>query len=296
MDEILSREAVVEALMSSIPNAEWLLGQIESEQGWLRFPPYFSNVIANLKLEGYPLLYTNENAIAAVLLKGYLTDIEIQELNTELEAASVDERTQFLMGFCDGLSDLIEKIEIPKTPEEQTRAKQVFDALSPDEQKESVKFASHFYSFFFASFYQNLSIMVHGEKLTSLVAQAIAGNDNAFVKAVQIDRRILTAIPYFQNRFARAQDEADSNFYDYLSYRLKAAPYRGKIRHKTLWLTFAILDQVGLLNKLPHPELLKICDEAGVGGYKNRISDVKNLSKRLAEFREFQRRGVIVAH
>ncbi len=135
--------------------------------------------------------------------------------------------------------------------------------------------------------------MVHGEKLTSLVAQAMAGNDEAFVKSVQIDRRILTAIPYFSHRYAQAQDEANSDFYDRLSYRLKAAPYRGKIRHKTLWLAFSALDQARLLDKLTHPEILEICDEAGVGGYDHRIQSVKHLSNRLREYREFQKRGVI---
>jgi hypothetical protein len=68
-------------------------------------------------------------------------------------------------------------------------------------------------------------MMVHGEKLTSLVAQAKAGNDDAFVKAVQIDKRILNAIPYFSERYARAHDQGHSDFFDRLSYRLKSAPY-----------------------------------------------------------------------
>jgi hypothetical protein len=88
---------------------------------------------------------------------------------------------------------------------------------------------------FLASFHQMLSVMVHGEKLTTLVARAKVGDDNALVKAVQIDKRILAGIPHVRERFERASAEGERDFLDALSYRLQCAPYRGKIRHKPLW-------------------------------------------------------------
>lgn len=280
-------------MKSGIPDAEWLLGQIESRQGWLRFPPYLANLISSLKIESYPLLYQSEQAIAAILLRGYMTEEEIQKLGTQLEAASPEERGAFVIELCDDLSDGIERIEIPKTPEQQATAQRRFAALSVEEQQESIRKSQHFLCYFFASFYQNLSVMVHGEKITSLVAQAKDGNDDAFVKAVQIDKRILTADPYFQKRFAKAQMEPDSNFFDALSYRLKTAPYRGRIRHKTLWLAFSMLDYAGLLDKLKNREIMEMCDEAGVGGRDNRIQSEKHLGNRLREYREFQKRGIV---
>jgi hypothetical protein len=47
------------------------------------------------------------------------------------------------------------------------------------------------------------------------------------------------------------------------------------------------------MDNLSHPQILKICDEAGVGGYENRIQSVKHLSNRLDDFRKFQKRGLI---
>lgn len=47
-----------------------------------------------------------------------------------------------------------------------------------------------------AIFYEQLSIMVHGEKLTALVARAKTGDDVGFLKAIQIDKRILSKIEY----------------------------------------------------------------------------------------------------
>ena len=225
----ISKDSVLVALRSGIPDAEWLLGQIESQQGWFRFPLFLSNIITNLKIESYPLLYSSESAIAAMLMKGFLDDGQIKSLNQELESASPEERGTFIEAVIESLDEVIERIEIPKTPQQQEEALARFQAMSPEEQKESVRASQHFFCFFFATFYQNLSTMVHGEKLTSLVAQAQLGDDVAFVKAVQIDRRILTAIPYFRERYARAQDEANADFYDLLSYRLGRAPYRGEV-------------------------------------------------------------------
>lgn len=290
---VLPLDSVVDSLRSSIPDVEWMLGEIESQQGWFRFPPFIANSIENLKIQSYPVLYTNERAIAAVFLKGFLDDDQIRELNTELEEASLAERGEFLRGLMVSVGEAIDRIEIPKTPAEQEAARKRFLSLPPDEQKEAIRVSQHFYAFFLSSFFQSLATMVHGEKLTSLVTQAMSGNDDAFVKAVQIDRRILTEIPYFKERFVRAQIEANQDFSDLISYRLRVAPYRGKIRHKALWQTFSILDQAGLLSTLSHPEILEICDDVGVGGYGNRIEGVKHLSNRLREYREFQKRGVV---
>jgi len=292
-EPVLPLDAVIDSLRSSILDVEWLLGEIESQEGWFRFPAFVANGIENLKIQSYPILYTNERAIAAVFLKGFLDDAEIRELNANLEAASLDERGEFLREFAASIGDAIEQTEIPKTPAAQEAARKKFLSLSPDEQKEVIRAGQHFYMFFLCSFFQSLSTMVHGEKLTSLVAQAISGCDDAFVKAVQIDRRILTEIPYFKERFARSHIQGNQDFSDRISYRLRVAPYRGKIRHKALWYTFSILDQSGLLNTLKHREILEVCDEVGIGGFESRIQSEKHLGNRLRDFREFQKRGIV---
>ena len=53
-----------------------------------------------------------------------------------------------------------------------------------------------------------------------------------------------------------------------------------------------MLDQLGVLDRIKHGELLDLCTQAGLDTHANRIDDVKNMSKRLAEYRAFQRRGL----
>lgn len=273
------------------PDWLWLLRYIESEDGYVRFPPAFTQWIKNLNIGNYPGLYEDERAIGAVLLRAFLSIEQIEELNAELELCSPDERGQLLLEYISNLGDGIDAIELPKTPAAQKRADAQFMAMSDEERQHTVEFTQRFVMGMLAGFYQSLSIMVHGEKLTALVAQAKAGDDKAFAKAVQIDKRILHALPYFNDRFAAANSEGEREFVELVTAHMSRPPYKGKIRHKALYLAFSLLDQLGVLDKIKHAELLDLCTLAGLDSHANRIDDVKNMSKRLAEYRKFQRNG-----
>lgn len=293
--QLIDQLSAAQFIRAMAPDWAWLLQHIESEDGYVRFPTQFSRIIVNLKIENYPELYENELFIAAMMLRAFLEPEEIKELEAKLISLSLEERSRFVFEKFADLNAFGDAIEIPKTPGEQKRAEAVFSALSKEEQTEVTQFWQYFMMAFLASFHQSLSVMVHGEKLTSLVAQAKAGNDKAFAKAVQIDKRILLAIPYFKQRFANANIEGDRKFTEEVGAHLQRPPYKGKIRHKSLYLAFAFLDMAGLLGTMKHKEILDLCDEAGIGGYANRIEDVKNLSKRLAEFRAFQNNGLALS-
>lgn len=273
------------------PEWVWLLKHIESEEGYVRFPPLFSQWIKNLKIDNYPLLYQDEHSIGATVLRAFVTPEDLKKLDRELLECSQDTRGQMLLEFLSELDEQLEAIELPKTPTAQKQAEEQYQALTPEEQTSATEFWQRFFMGMLAGFYQSLSVMVHGEKLTSLVAQAIAGDDKAFAKAVQIDKRILQEIPYFKERYAAANLEGRRDFLELVATHMHRPPYRGKIRHKALYLAFSLLDSLGLLEEMKHSELLDLCNEAGLDAHANRIEDVKNLSKRLAEYRKFQRNG-----
>jgi hypothetical protein len=299
--EMLGNEPIIDidsarsALKALSPELVWLLRQIESDGGYVRFPRQVNEAISNLRIEAYPRLYENEAAIAYIFLNGFLDAPEIMELSEELDAASPSERGELLLATMEESLEALEKVNFPMTPAEEKAARKLFDALSPEDQKEAWRFSQHFWMGFLATFHQLLSVMVHGEKLTALVAKAMSGDDEAFGKAVQIDKRILSNIPALKQRFERAHSEGNLALIDALSYRLQCPPYKGKIRHKALWFAFAYLDMCGLLDSLKHQELLDLLDDAGLGGFPNRIEDVKHLSKRLADFRRFRGYGLTLS-
>lgn len=287
--DITSAARLIQAMA---PDWLWLLKYIESEDGYVRFPPAVSQWIKNLNIGNYPGLYEDERAIGAVLLRAFLSIEQIEELNAELELCSPNERGQLLLEYISNLGDGIDAIELPKTPAAQKRAEAQLKAMCDEERQQATEFAQRFLMGMLAGFYQSLSIMVHGEKLTALVAQAEAGDDKAFAKAVQIDKRILHALPYFSDRFAAANSEGQREFIELVMAHMSRPPYKGKIRHKALYLAFSMLDQLGVLDRIKHGELLDLCTQAGLDTHANRIDDVKNMSKRLAEYRAFQRRGL----
>lgn len=287
----LSREFISVFLKDAIPEYEEMLVFIEKNGGWVSPPPKVTEWIDKLKIHDYPVLYRGDESIAKALLLSFMPADQIKELGIELEKLPEQERAQFTEELIKSLYDEAdEALEgFPDTPEKEQAAQKAFSELSTEEQAKTVKQAQLMIAAFLAMFYNSISIMVHGRKLTDLVHAAEGGDDDSFGLAVQVDKRILSALPYFKERHEKAISQGEIDFLDKLHYRLTSPLLRGRIRYRTLWLTFAVMEESGHLDgSLKHREILNICDEAGVGGYKNRIEEVGYLSKRLREYREFQ--------
>lgn len=287
----LSREFISSFLKDAIPEYEGMLTFIEENGGWVSPPPKIAEWLTNLNAHDYPVLYRGKDTLAKAMLLTFIPADEINALNAKIENLPDDERTSSAEELMTSIAEAADAIldSYPDTPEKQEAAQKQFNELSASEQAKEVKQTQLFLASFLASFYSTISMMVHGRKLTDLVAAAEAGDEDAFCLAVQIDKRILSALPYFKERHEKAILGGNTDFLDKLHYRLTSPLLRSKIRYKTLWLAFAVMDESSLLDgSLKHREILDICNDAGVGGFKNRIEDVGYLSKRLREYREFQ--------
>jgi len=273
--------------------ADWdfLLRHIESMDGYVRLPPKFADAVQRLSIENYPELYESEMAIGRMMLAAFFKPEEVNGLAQQVNDMSPDSRGKFVLELLTELELADDSEVVASTPAGDLRAIEALNALPAQQRDEVLRAGRQYMMALLAILYQLLSLITHGEKLTSLVAQAIAGNDRAFAKAVQIDKNILAGIPYFRQRFSRAVIEGDRHFTEALAAHLQRPPYKGKIRHKALYLTFAVLDLAGTLDAMPHSEILDLCNQAGLDAKSSRIEDVKNLSKRLADYRAFQRRG-----
>src|ERR1035437_2640919 len=238
----------------------------------------------------YVLIYDDERKIGRAMLLAFLGDEGLKNFNQEIEELSEKEQQEFLDGnfSIESLNEIAEEMDsfkIPQSPAEWKAARDELAKLPEDERKETEKRGAFFWCFFFSSFFNTLSLMVHGTRMTSLVPRAIAGDDDAFLKAVQIDRMLLLHYPYFRDRKARAQSEGETEFLSKLGYRESNPPLRSKIRYPGLYMLFGLLESVQWLDELKHEEILELCDDAGLDLYQNRIEDVNNLTKRLGEYR-----------
>lgn len=293
LEPVIDLDSARELLRRVVPDWEGLLEHLESSGGRLKFLLEVNSMIVNLRIENYPLLYENTAAIANVLAPAFMDSNEISAFNVKVENASPADRGQMIADALVDLDTLDPAFDFSKSDEEKQQASESLAALDPKTQEEISKFWQHLMMGTFALFYDYLSIAVHGEKLTALVAQAKNGDDAAFGKAIQIDGRILIVIPYFKDRYSRAITEDHEDFRAMVSRKLSSPPYKGRIEHKSLWMTFAFLESVGLLYALPREELLDLCNDVGVGESGQPIDDVKNLNKRLSLYREFQNRGAL---
>lgn len=264
--------------------------------GWVKMPNDIEQLRKNLGLADlYVLVYESEGRIFNCLSKFVFPDNtadELKKFDEEFLALSEEEK---LALFDDGaISSFEDELDFswdkffPKTEEAKEAARQQFEALTEEEKKPIIFQSSMFVIFFTAYFYNMLSLMVHGQKLTTLVPLAIQGNKEAFCKAVQIDRNILSGHPYFKETYSKLQSGEDKDFLDAVLYRIGNPTTRGKIKFPALYMVFAALEGFHWLNDSSASEILDICDKAKLDRFQNRIEDESYLNKRRIEYRRMQ--------
>ena len=128
-----------------------------------------------------------------------------------------------------------------------------------------------------------IALMTYGASMCDLVARAKAGDEDALLQAVQIDKTTLFGVPYFRDRLVKASVTSDATFLYKLGQRIQSAPLAGKIRHKRLMVVFAMLDEEGFLDR-PITELFDACEQIGVYGSRFDQYDDESLRKRLSDY------------
>ena len=269
--------ATIRFLKASIPIYDEILQVLETNGGWLNLQQEFIDKLSTTRIRWWEL-YKDEALFKKFITLSYFNEEQLKNIKENYTPEQI-------------LSEISELIENENTDaltdEEIAEYQALFESASKDEQQELLKSGALQLTAFLASFFNYLCIMVNGKNICRLVDDALHGDINAYCKAVQIDRTILF-LPEFQKMVFNAQFGKEEEFLTKLSYRLKNPIISSKIRYRTLWLTFAILDDLGLL-ELPHEQLLDICEEVGVYGKPHGVEDVGHLTKRLNEFRKIHK-------
>lgn len=249
-------------------------------------------------IAAYVTLYDDERKIGCVMMKALLGEEGLKEFFLESAQWSENELSEFTeYAFSDEMEqDLIDLLDLPENDAEWKEREEAFYSFSEAEKAEATTRDICLFAGVFCQVFNTLSLMTHGVKLTALVPQAMAGSDDAFLKAVQIDRYLLTHHPYFVQRKQEAQDRGEQEFLRKLAYRESNPNLAGKIRYPALFMLFGILESIQWLDELSHDEILDICDEVGLDRYQNRIEDRNYLAKRLINYRNWQKSGGLSMH
>lgn len=269
--------------------------------GRIKIPNEFEQARKNSGLgDKYVLVYESELHILYCFIRAIFPekyDTELEKFVAAYKTANEKEKLEFFKALSECLltDDIYEKFRnlIPRTEEERNAAKKEFENLSEDEKNEAIRQVHFFLTFYFANFYNYISVMVHGQRLTKLVSRALQGDQEAFCKAVQIDKNLLTGHPYFQETFARLPmgNDKDRNFHRAICSAHARPQVNSRIDCPALYLLFAVLDSFGWLDSFTAPEILDLCDEARLDRYQNRIEDENYLTKRRLEYRKKQKIG-----
>jgi hypothetical protein len=293
-----TKEQAIKAAIELTPQyAEWI-----ADIGLFGNQTFMSKEIAQIHRHygGYVQMYDDERKIHRALFLYIMGDQGFKKFHMEVEKLSETEQQAWVesMATSEGneLAEAFSFTHIPSTPEEWQEARDSLQKLPEDERKEAEKRAMYFWCFLFANFFNTLSLMIHGAKLSSLVPQAIAGDDDAYLKAIHIDRMLMLNFPYFRDRKTRAQDEGDRVFLDKIAYRESNPILKSKVRYPALYMLFGILDKYLWLDDLKHREILDICDKAELDRYQNRIETENALTKRLVEYRKWQKLNGVSMH
>ena len=291
--QILSKESALRIAKKWTPLYAEVYQELKFEGGRVKISGRFAKIRSNVG--SYVQLYDDERKPGVALLLAILGEDGVKALNEDSATWSEHEISAFLeeLASDEAQEELVQGLDIPETEAEWIKQEQVFEALSEEQKAASIKTGGFLWSGFFAQFFNTLALMTHGATLITLVTKALENDDEAFCKAVQVDRFLLTHHPFFIARKQRAQDEGDTNFLSALAYRENNPNLKGKIRYPALFMLFGVLESLKWLDKLKHEEILDLCDEIGLDRFQNRIEDVTYLTKRLADYRRFQKSSAL---
>lgn len=266
-----------QALKQFVPECEELMSVLESTPDLLHSLNEFA---VKSGLSAYPQLYLDKQNILKLMLLTLMPAEEIKAMNSHLETLNQDEVNDYANQMVNNLNQSPEKLDAILDPHFPKNLNEI-DPSKLSQQSQILMTA------FFLWFYDALSFLVHGRRITDLVQSAINGDDEAFCLAVQTDHLVLT-IPYFKDRLFRAiqlQTVEDERFLNNLGYRIQNSVLRGKIKNRKVWVALWLLDTMNLLDgSLTRPQLLLMFDEAGIDG----VESEDNLSKMLRKFRAYQ--------
>lgn len=279
--------------------AELLMDYMAKRNGWIKMPKEFEQIRKNSDLgDSYVLAYEEESKILSCLMKSLFpsdTSNQLEQFDNEFLAVKENEKLDFVDSYLSeklggDLFHLFENIS-QVTDKDREMIQGEMELMSEGEKKEIFLSAQLFFAYIYAYFYNHIALMVHGQKLTTLVPLALRGNKKAFCRAIQIDRNILTGHPYFRDTYARLQTGEDPNFLNSVTAYIDRPAIKCRIDYPALYMLFAVLDGFKWLDDIKAREILDVYNGMGLNDDQNYIEDENSVVKKRIEYRKKQKIG-----
>ncbi len=160
---VIPRSIIERFLEKALPDFAEMWSMMRTEKEGDGFSPKLRQTLANLKVSKWAQLYSDpENEIKAKLLF-VMRPEEINALNADLKAMSVQEQSEWLASeIRDATEDDFKIDEVAELTKEQ------FAALSEEIRAQFVRDCQRFFGFFIPMFLNFMSRMVHRKSLISV--------------------------------------------------------------------------------------------------------------------------------
>lgn len=267
-----------------------LLNTLDERGGRLKFAPQLRLYLKTNKHDSYPLLYERWPQImsAARLAIESSAPANLVSSEANISLATAEDRGRFLIQLLEEMDELEPLVGPHLTESDMAAFDETARDIEPDDLEAIRPILQFLPSMFMAMFYEYMSIAIHGLPLSALIRRAKSGDDDAFGKAIQIDGSIPLVIPYCRDRLAQAHLEGDKDFLRMIANKTEAPGYKGRLKHKSIWLVVGLLDLLGLLESMSGNQLLDFCNDVGANNSDTPIEDVKNMLKRVADYKRYQ--------
>ena len=278
IEEAHTTSDTVRLIRALLPEINDAIQHMEANRGWFPLKREFVDLIEDLEISNWAWLYLDEKRLKSVSL---LSLIEPDEF------VDISDPEQYRKYIKQEFTRLIEGTSSAPPADDKIEKSQLIFKLATDEEKRLFSNQVAMYTYgFIAALFNYLALLVHGRTMCQLVADAMAGDDEAYRKAVHIDRSVLY-LPYFQKRMLQSQFGREEKFLRELCLGVQSPIIKNRVQNKKLWLMFAILENEGLLG-LPQKQILDICMEAGVCDGEQGIENVRDLKQHLDAYRQQQ--------
>lgn len=294
----VDKETVVNLVAYAVPQFLEIFKDCEDAVTWRKLLKKFEEMRTRLKIDNYVMIYEDDRLIVSALVNALFSPEERNKFNEEFNLLNTQEQQNFLQELAKpgGIGEQLAEELFPEDIEAQQAQIDTFHQLEEDAKREAVKRAQFLMGFFLAWIHDILAVMVHGEKMTSLVPKALTGDKDAFLKAIHIDKALIMLHPRFVEIHRQAIHEGDKPLLDKISYHLASPVTKGRVQLTGVFIAFSMLQSLQWLDDLKHREILDICDAAGLDRWQNRIEDENAITKALIKYRRYQKTGVVSMH
>lgn len=288
---ILPLQYVWDILQQTIDGYSALLNLIAEEAEMQPGTDPMSKVVQRLRDEdgvhGWAQLYADpQNEFKAIWL-GVLPPDRFNAMNAAVAAMSPEQQTAWLGRFFKEGHEAIASVM-------ESDLEGLLDAW-PDlvESPLGPQWIQARLHFVFATLFNVLAAMQTGKSMYQLVAEAMAGDDNSFVKAIQIDKTVLEHIPYFAERNRRAADEGDIAFLRRINEHRNKPLTITRIGYVRLWLAFDTLDRMNILDQFEQDMqgFAELCQSIRAYGPHADVEavDLEDFKSRLKDYKRTRR-------